>query len=203
VRTALRSVIRVRADSRRCGSARVGSGWVGTSGYVVTNAHVVAGAQSVRVNVGGRGRERVARVVTFDARRDIAVLAVPGLTAAPLGRGGELDAGDQAVLAGFPGDDGFTVQSARVRDVIRAKGADIYGDSGTTREIYSLRAQVRQGASGGPMVDTDGRVVGMVFATSLDDPETGYALTAAEIAPILRTGLVATTAVSTGRCTAQ
>ncbi|MGL5817820.1 MAG: MarP family serine protease [Phycicoccus sp.] len=203
VRVALRSVIRVRADSRRCDTARVGSGWVGSAGYVVTNAHVVAGSQSVRVSVGGRGRERAARVVAFDADRDVAVLAVPGLTAAPLDRGRELAAGGSAVVAGFPGDDGLTVRSARVRDVIRARGADIYGDSGTTREIYSLRSQVRQGASGGPMVDTDGRVVGMVFATSLDDPDTGYALTLDEMAPVLRSGLTATGQVPTGRCSEQ
>ncbi|MGL5927615.1 MAG: MarP family serine protease [Dermatophilaceae bacterium] len=200
VRVALRSVIRVRADSRRCDTARVGSGWVGAAGYVVTNAHVVAGSQSVRVSVGGRGRERAARVVVFDPDRDVAVLAVPGLTAAALARGDELPAGASAVVAGCPGDDGLTVRSARVRDVIRARGADIYGDSGTTREIYSLRAQVRQGASGGPMVDTDGRVVGMVFATSLDDPDTGYALTLDEMAPVLRNGLAATGQVPTGRC---
>ncbi|MGL5865472.1 MAG: MarP family serine protease [Dermatophilaceae bacterium] len=200
VRAALRSVIRVRADSRRCDTARVGSGWVGAAGYVVTNAHVVAGAQSVRVSVGGRGRERTARVVAFDPDRDVAVLAVPGLTAAPLSRSSELAAADSAVVAGFPGDDGLTVRSARVRNVIRASGADIYGESGITREIYSLRAQVRQGGSGGPMVDPDGRVVGMVFATSLDDLETGYALTLDEMAPVLRSGLTATGQVSTGRC---
>jgi S1-C subfamily serine protease len=160
----------------------------------------VAGADEVRVSARGTGRERTARVVAFDPRRDVAVLEVPGLPSPSLSRGSELDAGDPAVLAGFPGDRGLWVGSARVRATLTAQGADIHGGQGVTREIYSLRARVRSGASGGPVLDPDGEVVGMVFATSLDDPDTGYALTLDEIAPVLRRGLAADSAVSTGAC---
>ncbi len=103
-------------------------------------------------------------------------------------------------MAGFPGDQGLSVGAARVRDVLRARGADIYGTLDVTREIYSLRAEVRRGASGGPVLDRRGDVVGMVFATSLDDAETGYALTLDEIAPVLRRGELGSRPVSTGRC---
>jgi S1-C subfamily serine protease len=200
IERALASVIHVRADAGSCDRAQVGSGWVVAPGRVVTNAHVVAGADEVRVSARGTGRERTARVVAFDPRRDVAVLEVPGLPSPSLSRGSELDAGDPAVLAGFPGDRGLWVGSARVRATLTAQGADIHGGQGVTREIYSLRARVRSGASGGPVLDPDGEVVGMVFATSLDDPDTGYALTLVEVAPVLRRGLAADSAVSTGAC---
>ncbi|WP_392543285.1 MarP family serine protease [Oryzobacter telluris] len=197
---ALGSVIHVRADSGSCDRAQVGSGWVVGPGRVATNAHVVAGADQVTVSVKGTGRDRAARVVAFDPRRDVAVLEVPGLPSPALSRGRELGPGDPAVIAGFPGDAGLTVRSARVRATLTAQGADIYGRQGVTREIYSLRAVVRSGASGGPVFDPDGEVVGMVFATSLDDPDTGYALTLDEIRPVLQRGLSASSAVSTGPC---
>ena len=200
VARAVGSVVHVRAESDSCNRAQVGSGWVVSSGRVVTNAHVVAGADTVRVSVRGTGRERDARVVAFDPQRDVAVLAVSALGAPGLHRGAELGTGDVAALAGFPGDNGLWVGGARVRGVLRAQGADIYGQSGVVREVYSLRAQVRRGASGGPVIDPAGRVVGMVFATSLDDPDTGYALTLDEIAPVLRRGTLASSAVSTGAC---
>jgi S1-C subfamily serine protease len=201
VRRALSSVIHVRAESPQCGQIQVGSGWVASTGRVVTNAHVVAGSSSVLVSVDGTGPERPARVVAIDPERDVAVLAVTGLGAPSLIRGKQLSAGDDAVVAGFPGDEGLYVGPARVRGVLDATGADIYGAPGVSREIYSLRAQIRKGASGGPVLDTAGRVVGMVFATSLDDPETGYALTLDEVMPVLRAGEASTGAVATGACT--
>jgi S1-C subfamily serine protease len=197
---ALASVVHVRAESDSCGRGQVGSGWVVAPGRVATNAHVVAGADRVTVSVDGTGRERSARVVAFDPRRDVAVLQVKDLGAPALAQGDPLVSGAVAALAGFPGDNGLWVGAARVRDVLRARGADIYGNPDVTRRIYSLRAQVRRGASGGPMIDRDGEVVGMVFATSLDDPDTGYALTLDEVQPVLRRGVLATRAVSTGAC---
>ena len=197
---ALGSVVHVRAESEGCEQAQVGSGWVVARGRVATNAHVVAGADRVSVSVEGPGRERAARVVAFDPRRDVAVLEVGGLGARVLDQGAPLTTGNEAALAGFPGDQGLSVGAARVRDVLRARGADIYGNPDVSREIYSLRAQVRRGASGGPVLDRRGRVVGMVFATSLDDKDTGYALTHDEIAPVLRRGVLGSSPVSTGAC---
>ncbi|HSO64934.1 MAG TPA: MarP family serine protease [Ornithinibacter sp.] len=200
IAAALGSVIHVRAESASCGQAQVGSGWVLSPRRVATNAHVVAGSDTVRVSVQGSAREQVARVVAFDPRRDVAVLEVPGLDSRRLSQGRPLDTGDAAVVAGFPGDDGLWVGAARVRGTLTARGEDIYGRAGVVREIYSLRAQVRRGASGGPVLDPQGRVVGMVFATSLDDPDTGYALTLDEIAPVLRRGMTSTQRVGTGDC---
>lgn len=200
VRRALDSVVHLRADAPACGRAQVGTGWVLSPGRVATNAHVVAGSDSVAVRVRDRGPTLRGRVVAIDAARDVAVLDVPGLSAPALDRGSPLVAGDGGVIAGFPLDDGLWVGGARVRAVLEASGTDIYQHPGVTREVYSLRAQVRRGASGGPLLDSAGRVVGMVFATSRDDPATGYALTLAEMGPVLRDGSAASSAVPTGAC---
>ena len=75
-----------------------------------------------------------------------------------------------------------------MRSTLTAVGQDIYGRGRVVREIYSLRVEVRPGNSGGPLVGTDGRVLGVVFAASREDPETGYALTAAQVAAIAAAG---------------
>jgi S1-C subfamily serine protease len=89
-----------------------------------------------------------------------------------------------------------------VRSTITVQGNDIYGVSGVKRTIYAVRATVRSGNSGGPMLTGDGRrVLGVVFATALDSSDTGFVLTLKEIAPDLNAGRAATAPVSTSQCT--
>jgi S1-C subfamily serine protease len=152
------------------------------------------------LRIHGTGRSYTGQVVIFDDKRDLAVLAVPGLPAQPLRQGPDLARGDSGVVAGFPLDGPYRLDAARVREVVDARGSDIYGRPGTSREVYSLFAQVRPGNSGGPLLSTDGRVVGVVFAKSLDDDQTGYALTMAEAQPVLDAATNASTPVDTGAC---
>jgi S1-C subfamily serine protease len=169
-------------------------------GRIVTNAHVVAGADEVRVEGGDQTLR--ARVVVFDARRDLAVLSVPGLDLPALPLGGELKRGDSAAIPGFPLDGPYRVVSARVRAQLQARGLDIYGGERVVREIYSLAATVQPGNSGGPLLDPEGRVVGVIFAKSLEDDSTGYALTLAEAKPVLDQAMAAGASVDTGVCVA-
>jgi S1-C subfamily serine protease len=185
-----------------CNRSQEGSGWVLADGVVVTNAHVVAGVSQPKVRVGGQGRSYDGQVVVFDPVRDLAVIDVDGLHAPALTRAGDLARGDLAVVAGFPLDGPYRLDSARVRDVITARGEDIYGSKPSVREVYSLYARVQPGNSGGPLLDPRGRVVGVVFAKSLDDDSTGYALTMDEASPVLEAGLSADRRVSTGACAA-
>jgi S1-C subfamily serine protease len=187
-----------RADS--CLRTQEGSGFVIAPERVVTNAHVVAGVEGAQAQVLGTGARLDAEVVLFDPERDLAVLAVPGLTAPPLALGTDLAGGAPAVVVGYPGDGPFTSTVARVRQVLQARGEDIYGEPGVSRQVYSLYAQVRPGNSGGPLLDPAGALVGVVFASSLDDPDTGYALTLAESRPVLDQAAAATEAVDTGAC---
>lgn len=194
------STLKVAGATDGCDTVQEGSGFVVAPQRVVTNAHVVAGVPRPTVQVLGQGPELEATVVLFDPDRDLAVLAVPGLDAAPLVRGEDLGPGDAAAVLGYPLDDPYSSSPARVRQVLDAAGEDIYGEAGVTRKIYSLYATVRQGNSGGPVVDPGGRLVGVVFAASLDDPSTGYALTLAEAASVLDQAPGLSAPVSTGPC---
>jgi S1-C subfamily serine protease len=198
VRDAGQSVVKVTTVSTSCQRGQEGTGWVLSPGRVVTNAHVVAGASEVRVEGGGellRGR-----VVVFDPERDLAVIDVPGLKLPALAIGSELERGASAAVPGFPLDGPYRVVSARVRSVLEARGRDIYGDQQVVREIYSLATTVQPGNSGGPVLDTKGRVVGVIFAKSLEDAGTGYALTLNEAKPVLQAGATASREVNTGAC---
>jgi S1-C subfamily serine protease len=199
VRGAEDSIVKIYGESQRCDAATQGSGWVMSEGRVVTNAHVVAGTERVVVQIGGVGEAYQADVVAFDPARDVAVLKVDELPAEPLIVGNELDTGDSAVVAGFPSGGPYTLSPSRVRETVSARGLDIYDQSTVVREIYSLRGIVRPGNSGGPMLDSSGNVVGLVFAKSTTDDNTGYALTMDEIAPVLEQGRGARE-VSTGAC---
>lgn len=197
VRDASASVVKVRSAAPRCGIEADGSGWVAAPGRVVTNAHVVAGSSRLAVQLGTV--QYPATLTYFDPGHDLAVLEVPGLPAKPLPLGPQLEAGASAVVAGYPGGGGLTLEPARVRQVVNATGTDIYREKPVLREVYALRGTVRQGDSGGPLLDASGRVAGVVFARSADDPETGYALTVDEAEEALdRAGAEE---VSSGRCT--
>jgi S1-C subfamily serine protease len=200
IRAAGRSVVKVTTQSQSCQRGQEGTGWVLSPGRIVTNAHVVAGADEVRIESGDQTLR--GRVVVFDARRDLAVLSVPGLSLAPLPLGGDVARGDSAAVPGFPLDGPYRVVSARVRGELDARGLDIYGRERVVRQIYSLATTVQPGNSGGPLLDPQGRVVGVIFAKSLEDDTTGYALTLAEAKPVLDESAAAQAEVDTGACVA-
>lgn len=202
VAAAADSVVKVTGFAGGCGRGQSGSGWVAAPERVVTNAHVVAGVDRPSVQIGGEGRTYSATTVAFDARRDVAVLAVPELEAQSLPSGGQQSHGADVVVAGFPLGGPYDLESGRVRDILTARGAAIDGSSGVTREVYSINAQVEQGNSGGPLLSPTGQVVGTVFAKSQTDATTGYALTLDETRPVIEQGTQATGSVSTGSCAA-
>ncbi|MFB7495476.1 MarP family serine protease [Streptomyces sp. NPDC056161] len=177
---------------------REGSGFVFAPQHVMTNAHVVAGIDGPSVRIGGVGSAYASRVVLFDPQRDVAVLYVPGLHAPTLRFDDSAARGDSAVVAGYPQDGGLNLQAATVANRVAATGQNIYNDATVTREIYSIRSTVRPGNSGGPLLTTDGRVFGVVFARSTSDNETGYVLTADEVAGDAARAATATAAVDTG-----
>jgi S1-C subfamily serine protease len=194
------SVVTVLAAKPACGVDSEGSGWVVQRGRVVTNAHVVAGASSVVVRESGSSGVERATLVAFDPSRDLAVLDVTDLSAPALDIGPDLTAGEAAYAAGYPGDGPFTISPQRVRDRVTARGTDIYQSGTVDRDIYSLRGEVRPGNSGGPLLDADGDVAGIVFARSATDADTGYALTLTELRPVLSS--VGSAPISSGACSA-
>ncbi|MEU3412759.1 MULTISPECIES: MarP family serine protease [unclassified Streptomyces] len=198
---AQRSIVKVTGTAQSCGKVLEGSGFVFADRRVMTNAHVVGGVDAPRVQIGGEGPKYDAKVVLYDWERDIAVLDVPDLRATAL-RFTREDAagGDGAIVAGFPENGAYDVRAARVRGRITANGPDIYHRGTVRRDVYSLYAVVRQGNSGGPLLTPDGEVYGVVFAKSLDDADTGYALTADEIRADIERGRTANEQVGTDSC---
>jgi S1-C subfamily serine protease len=191
-------VLKVTGLATDCSRRIEGTGFVYAPERVMTNAHVVAGVPEPSVEVGGRSVR--ARVVVYDPQRDIAVLYVPGLRAAPLAFGPPAAAGDSAIVVGYPQDGPFRADAARIRETQNARGPDIYGDRTVVREVYAVRALVQPGNSGGPLLDPQGRVLGVIFAAAADRTDTGYALTAAEVAGDAELGRTATAAVGTQGC---
>lgn len=172
--------VTVKVVSTGCGGLVTGSGFPIGDSLIVTNAHVVSGTTDHRVQTAD-GTILPASVVYFDPEVDIAILRVPGLagpslTFAPAGRGT-----DGAVI-GYPGGGQERIEPAVVDGVIEAQGRDIYSSNLVTRQIYVVQSQVRPGNSGGPLVDVQGRVVGVVFATSASRPDQAYALTDDQVA---------------------
>ena len=200
------SVLKVRGRAPSCSRQLEGTGFVIGPELVMTNAHVVAGTNETSVEVlnnRGRKRELPAQVISYDPAVDLAVLYVRGLQAQPLEFASEVAAvGDDAVVLGYPLDGPFTSTAAKIRDRIQLRGPNIYDDGEVTREVYTVRAVVQSGNSGGPMIRPDGKVVGVVFGAALDDTETGFVLTAAQVAPTLTEAPTLTREVDTGSCAA-
>jgi uncharacterized membrane protein required for colicin V production len=166
VRVAALSVVRVVGDA--CGYRVTGSGWVPAPGYVMTNAHVVAGEDNSYVQTRGGNNKMHATVVWFDATNDIAILRVPNLGLPSLKYVDKPVHGTGGVIIGYPENHGLQTNAARIdaQKLVRAK--DIYDHGPVEREIVAYRGVVRHGNSGGPVVGADGKVLATVFATTID-----------------------------------
>jgi S1-C subfamily serine protease len=184
VRDVQPSVVKIRGQAPSCSRALEGSGFVIAPQRVLTNAHVVAGTSQVSVEVGSGELE--AHVVFYDYNTDIAVLAVPSLTAAPL----QLDttqaqSGQDSIVLGYPLDGPYTASAARVREQMELPGPNIYDSQNVTRQVYTVYAIVRSGNSGGPLIEPNGEVIGVVFGAAVNNSETGFALTAQQVKSVL------------------
>lgn len=190
----------VRVEATGCGGLALGSGFAVPGSYVVTNAHVVAGSQSIAVR--DQGGVRTAEAVHVDDQLDLAVLRVAGLAAVPLDWAQEpAERGTAGATLGFPGNGAtLEVRPAAVQARLMAVGHDIYGQGRVTREILAVSSTVERGDSGGPFVTGGGDVAGVVFAASRTEPGTGYVLTAESVRDAVAAAIDRDTAVGTGNC---
>jgi S1-C subfamily serine protease len=191
------SVVKVRGENG-CGGGVEGTGFFYAPGRLMTNAHVVAGVTRPEVEVGGSSV--VASVVLYDADLDIAVLSLPDAGVPRLAFDTTAEPGDDVASVGYPEDGPYDVQAGRIRSQQRLRSPDIYGEGTVIRQVYSLRALIRPGNSGGPILTSAGDVAGMVFAASVSDQDTGYALTADQVSESAALGLTTETPVDTGTC---
>jgi S1-C subfamily serine protease len=194
------SVVKIVGMAPSCSRTLEGSGFVFAPQHVLTNAHVVAGVRGGVTVSTGRRHSFHAQVVFFDPERDVAVIYVPGLRARPLAFASPPARGASAIVAGYPLNEHFTADPARIGSEQSANSPDIYQEHTVTRDIYAVRAVVRPGNSGGPLLTPSGSVDGMVFAAAVNAGATGYALTAGEVAPDVSAGRANTAPVSTHGC---
>lgn len=194
---AIPSVVKVSAST--CGAVSLGTGFVVDRGYAVTNAHVVAGASTVRMAVGDEVIDAVP--VFLDPDLDVAVLYAPQLIAPALSLATvDPTRGAAGATFGFPAGGSLDVQPAAVAGAYEAQGRDIYGRTKVTRSILEIRAEIDQGDSGGPLVLADGTIGGVVFAEARTDDEVGYALTPTSVRDAIEPALGRTGLVDTGAC---
>ncbi len=191
------SVFKLRSNNS-CGQGVEGSGFLYSEHRLMTNAHVVAGVRRPMVVVDDQ--LRAARVVYYNSDVDIAVLDVPSLDGRTLRFDNSGKARESGAALGYPQDGPFDAEPIRIRAEQSLRSPDIYGDGTVTREVFSLRGVIRPGNSGGPLVATSGRVLGVVFAASVTDQDTGYALTAEQVSAAAARGINSSTTVSTGGC---
>ena len=179
VRRAAPSVVRITGYSRGAGVA--GSGWVAAPGLVVTNAHVAAGASRLRVHPEGSTWSRLrADTVLVDERNDLAILKVDGLDLPALELA-EPVPGEPVAVLGYPENGPFDARPGRVGRTGPAVFTDARGRGATRRDVTSVRAVVRPGNSGGPVVNSRGQVVATIFAGRVGTGDLGYAIPASII----------------------
>ena len=197
VKTAAPSVVKI--EGRGCGGIVEGSGFVADTGLVITNAHVVAGVRAPEIiDVAGAHQ---ATVIAFDPDLDFAVLRASGLAGAALPFDTTVVAsGASAAVLGYPGGGAFSAKPAAIIQSFDAKGRNIYNEQGTVRQIYSMKADVIPGNSGGPVVAKNGSVIGIVFAHSVTYEHVGYALTMEQAVKELAQVKDSHTSVDTGNC---
>jgi S1-C subfamily serine protease len=192
------SIIKVEGES--CNSVVEGSGFVASNERVVTNAHVVAGVKHPFV-LDQKGRHS-ARVVLFDPELDIAVLQVRNLAGEPLPLDTQLAPNSTPTAAlGYPSGEGFTASPGVILETFKADGRNIYNKGHSVREVYSVKTSIEHGNSGGPLIDAEGQVIGLVFAKSVNYKNVGYALTARQFAAQINRARTLTNTVDTRSCT--
>jgi S1-C subfamily serine protease len=197
IRNARQSVFKIRSTNR-CGSGVEGTGFLYAPHRLMTNAHVVAGVTEPEIKDGDRTLD--ATVVYYNPDVDVAVLDVPDLDGPTIRF--ELDGKEkmQGAVLGYPQDGPYDAQPARIRGEQRLRSPDIYGNGTVTRHVFSLRGSIRPGNSGGPFVSSAGKVLGVVFAASVSDKDTGYALTSDQVRQAAARGLQSDERVSSGNC---
>ena len=192
-RLAKQSVVKVEGEA--CGLVVQGSGWVIEKNLVVTNAHVVAGERDTKVYWGKF--QATARVVGISADDDIAVLRVQGMHLRPLPLAAHDPSGGNVGLVGYPENGPLTVRPGRAGNPVTVITPNAYGSHVHARAVVPLRGNLKHGDSGGPVINTSGKVVAMMFAADTQG-EGGFGVPLSAIRAQVASGTSHT--VSTGNC---
>lgn len=189
----------VKVEGEGCSNIVEGTGFVAGDGAVVTNAHVVAGVKSPFI-LDQKGKHG-AKVVLFNPDLDIAILRAENLAGKPLPIDSAIAGnGTPTAVLGFPSGAGFTARPGAILENFEAEGRNIYNQGQTLRHVYSVKTDIEHGNSGGPVINKDGEVVGVVFAKSINYDHVGYALTMKQVLEDINKARGLTDKVSTSSC---
>lgn len=196
---ASKSVVQILGTAEACNYISEGSGFVAAPGYAVTNAHVVSGVTDLVVQ-DREGNSYSGTVVYMDSAEDIAIIYAPDMPLAALPLGADVAAGTTVSFMGYPGGGPFTARPATVQGLGYTQTVNAEtGKTADSRLVYQLAAHVEQGNSGGPVLDENGNVIGVIFAKATDG-EIGYAIPASVLSEVLSGLSSYTAAVNTGAC---
>ena len=198
VQAAGQSVVQVYGTADQCAQNQTGSGFVAASGLVVTNAHVVAGVDQPVVQTRD-GRVYPAYAVQYDDASDLAVLYAPDLPEAPLPLSNSVERGQEVSFAGYPLGGPYTVRPATIQGEAFAPVQNVTTGETLSRSIIQIAGRVEQGNSGGPLLDSNGNVVGVIFAKAVEG-EAGYAIPMDRVTEIMEATGGSTAPISTGEC---
>ncbi len=189
----------VKFQGLGCGGIVEGTGFVIGPDLVATNAHVIAGV--VRPYIRDNYGQHTATPVWFDPDMDFAIVRADNLAGPPLLLETELvEDGTQGAVLGYPNGGPLTAGGAEVFDHFTARGRDIYNQRFIERDVYSIAAQVIPGNSGGPLIASDGTVIGVIFAQSTTHSKVGYALSMPQLTSAINQAQAQNRPVSTGQC---
>ena len=192
------SSVRITGSAYECGQSQTGSGFAVATDRIVTNAHVVAGVQAPQVE-SLDGQLFTGQVVAFDPEIDVAIIALPGAQLPVVEFGDVIEPGEYAFVLGYPSGGPHQIEGAQVQARGPATVENIYNENPQLRDVYQIAADVRQGNSGGALVDEEGLVAGVIFARAAE-AEIGYALSNAEISELVGQAPQLSEPVSTGSC---
>lgn len=192
----------VKLVGQGCGGVVDGSGFVVGHDLVITNAHVIAGIKRPFIQDGNGTHS--ATPIWFDPELDLAVLRTSNLAGEPLVLNPErATRNTPAAVLGYPGGGAFTANPASVIQNFTATGRNIYSRGVTDRAVYEIAANVQSGNSGGPLINADGAVIGVIFAKSTTQDNVGYALMLDPVIDAIDKASARGTAVETGVCVSR
>ena len=194
------STVRIDGIAESCSAAMVGTGFIVSPERVITNAHVVAGVKEPVITLFNSQTQLGGRVIAIDRKKDIAIIFVPGLTGEKLTFIGPVTPNEIGFVVGYPNGGNLRTMPVSVTSEFESIGTDIDGNGETRRDVIVFGGDVKPGNSGGPLLNDQGQVLGVVFAADAENKNTGYALAPSEVAKLVSETSSVMQAIETGEC---
>ncbi len=200
IKNSKNSVVRIDGIAQSCSAAMTGTGFIVGTERVITNAHVVAGVDEPVISQPNSTLQIQGKVIYIDRQKDIAVLFVPGLMGDKLTFIGPVTANELGFVIGYPNGGVLKTIPVSISSEFESLGADIDGQGQVKREVIVFGGEIKPGNSGGPLLNDQGQVLGMVFAADAENKNTGYALAPQEMVEIINKSKELVNPVITGEC---